>query len=176
MVLISILFKTIFAYITLNDHVIIALSAEPDWHITVENTMVRIRHVKKKVYEDADSNIAKIFLDNGQFQINYHGVYLFAEENDIEIKAKHEDKREDGFNFTIIATEFGQKFIHANLCLQKGEWDTLTEGYKLIETKCSDNEYQYFEIHKYLKRLKDNNDENAQVFIHDRNAFNKNKF
>ncbi|RVD91236.1 hypothetical protein TUBRATIS_23200 [Tubulinosema ratisbonensis] len=169
-------FSFIFSYITLNDHVIISLSDEPDWHITVEDTLVRIKKIKKDAYEEFDSNIAKIFLDNGRYQINYQGLYLFAEENNKEITAKEEDKKDDGFNFNIITTEFGQKIFHDDMCLQKGPWDTLLLGYKLIEEKCSDNEYQYFDIKKYVKRIKDNNDENAQVFIHDRNSFNKVKF
>lgn len=166
--------KNIKTFISLEENVKIVLSEYPKWHIVVEDSIVRIKETDENFFGDFSPYVARIFLSNGRYQINYHGFYLFAEESNKEIKALPLDISEDGFYFNIVSTEAGQKIITNEKCFQKGQWDNNSNGYKLILADCSTNIFQFFDIEKAVKKVEDNDNENATIFVHDRNLFYNN--
>ncbi|RVD92629.1 hypothetical protein TUBRATIS_008570 [Tubulinosema ratisbonensis] len=152
--------------IPLNENVVISLVNFPDWEITVEQGYPLVRKIEQKARMLEDVSIARIFNINKEYQIDYNGYSLFSNPKDEEIKAKFFDVGDKGFYFQIFISEKGQLIQSYGKCLERGKWNNVKKGYELISKECGNNAWQFWEIRRVPIVIKDNNELNAQVFIH----------
>lgn len=154
--------------IPIGEYVMIVSAENPDYGLTMEDEVVRLKNTGIDRHKPGDSNLFELYVRNNAYVIQHLRRFLYRKSGVGEIMGEHFKENDRGFEFDIVNTDKGLLVKVDNLCLTAGEYDDTYEGYVVEATPCAHKKTQRFMIKRVPLMVKDNRSPMSSIIEFDR--------
>lgn len=154
--------------IPLGEYVMIVSADNPDYGLTMEDEVVRLKNTKIHRHKPGDSNLFELYIKHNFYFIKHLRRFLYKKDGVSEIMGEHFRENDNGFQFDIVNTDKGLQIKADNMCLSAGEYDDTYEGHVVEATPCVHKKTQRFMIKRVPLMVKDNRSPMSNIIEFDR--------
>lgn len=132
--------------IPLKEIVMIVSAESPEYELTIEDQVIRLKNTKTKHHKVGDPNLLMLYLENGDYRIKFLKHSLYKKEGVNEVIGEMFSNNDRGFFFDLVSTDDGLQIRIDHRCLMKSDFDEERDGYIVELEPCIDDKKQKFII------------------------------